>query len=648
MKAKPLLLIEIAKLSQKVITVRIILLHSDEFSYEAKRKAIKNAEQIETAKAQIKEAVVALIAVEKNDENNISHCVQQATTEIVKVANQLNCKNIVCYPWVHLSSNPANPVSALKILKGIEISLQKTEAFDTILRAPFGWYKTFSVTVKGHPLSELSRTIDVKEKLEEKKDEKETTKHPITSLQAEGTVTRKFHIMNSTGELISGKDYKFNKKDDIYYLYKYETAKDRTSTKPPAHIALMKRLALVDYEPASDPGNMRWYPAGWTMKRILEDYVINRMIEYGAYCLETPIMYDFKHPSLEAYMNRFPARQYTIKSNERNYFLRFAACFGQFLIAADSQISYKNLPLKLFEMTHYSFRKEQRGELAGLRRLRTFSMPDLHTITENLEMAKHEFSEQYKLSLQMMKDFEIDFQAVFRFQRDFYYENENWVKGLTNEINKPVMLELFDQRYAYFICKFEFNVIDGQKKAAALTTVQIDVENAKRFNITYTDKDGNKQYPYILHTSPSGAIERVIYGILEKAARTIKIGKKPTIAFWLNPVQARICPITEEQFEECDKLLQDLQNINLRIDIDDRGERVGKMIREAEKSWIPYILIIGKKEIEANEVVIRIRDGKEIKIQRSEVITYFKKLLKNFPTRKLPMSPYLSKRPIFT
>ena len=113
----------------------------------------------------------------------------------------------------------------------------------------------------------------------------------------------------------------------------------------------------------------------------LETYVSERVRQYGGLQVETPLMYDYEHPKLSSYLNRFPARQYVLRSEKKDFFLRFAACFGQYMIQHDMQLSYRNLPCRMYELTHYSFRREQTGELAGLRRLRTFTMPDLHTLS---------------------------------------------------------------------------------------------------------------------------------------------------------------------------------------------------------------------------------------------------------------------------
>ena len=182
----------------------------------------------------------------------------------------------------------------------------------------------------------------------------------------------------------------------------------------------MKEHELVDHEPGSDPGNLRWYPKGTMIKRLLEEHVTGILLNYGAMEVETPIMYDFAHPNLRKYLDRFPAKQYVVRSDEKEYFLRFAACFGQYLMGHDMTISYRQLPLRLYELTHYSFRREQSGELSGLKRLRTFTMPDMHTLCRDMDQARKEFLNQYKLAMGWMRDIGVEYQVAIRFIKDFY------------------------------------------------------------------------------------------------------------------------------------------------------------------------------------------------------------------------------------
>ena len=351
----------------------------------------------------------------------------------------------------------------------------------------------------------------------------QTEEKVSSALKAEEKLQSLWYILHSDGMLTPINEYKFkNQQKNLHALANYEMAKKRVVDEQPPHVRLMKKMSIADYEPASDVGNMRFYPKGRLMKSLIEQYVTKMVMEYGGIEVETPIMYDSKHPSMESYFNRFPARQYNIAADGKQLFLRFAACFGQFLMAKDFQISYKHLPLKLYELTRYSFRREKSGELVGLRRLRAFSMPDCHAMCRDMNQAKEEFLKRFELSISVISalglSIETDMEMAIRFTQDFYNENKDFVNQLASRFGRPVIVEMWKERFFYFTLKWEFNYIDNLNKASALSTDQIDVENGKRYQIEFVDEDGNKKNPIILHNSPSGAIERVIYALLEKAA----------------------------------------------------------------------------------------------------------------------------------
>src|SRR5438093_1716128 len=340
-------------------------------------------------------------------------------------------------------------------------------------------------------------------------------------------------------------------------------------------------------------------------------------------------MYDSHHPSMESYFNRFPARQYSINSEGKQLFLRFAACFGQFLMAKDFQMSYKNLPVKLYELTRYSFRREQSGELVGLRRLRAFTMPDCHAFCKDMTQAKEEFRKRFDLSTEVINGLgldESDYEMAIRFTEDFYNENKPLIEELVKKIGKPVLVEMWKERFFYFVLKWEFNYVDGLGKASALSTDQIDVENGERYNIEFIDENNKPQNPIILHNSPSGAIERVIYALLEKAAKDQKEGRKPILPLWLSPTQVRVIPVKPEFLEYCEKLADKISENDVRVDVDDRNETIGKSIRDAETEWISYILLFEEKEV--SEKTLRIRDRKIETVRNLKMNDFVKEIKK--------------------
>ncbi|MEM2073299.1 MAG: threonine--tRNA ligase, partial [Nitrososphaeria archaeon] len=377
----------------------------------------------------------------------------------------------------------------------------------------------------------------------------------------------------------------------------------------------------------------------------------SKVIEYGAMEVETPIMYDYQHPSLYEYLNRFPARQYTLNSDDKEFFLRFSACFGQFLMAHDAIISYRNLPIRLYELTKYSFRREKSGELTGLRRLRAFTMPDCHAICANLEQAKEEFVKRFRLSMSVLESLGLskdDYELAIRFTRDFYENNKDFIISLISMYGKPALVELWEERFFYFVLKWEFNFIDSLDKASALSTDQIDIENAKRYGITYVDENGEKKYPLILHNSPSGAIERDIYAILEKAYMLQSKGLVPTLPLWLSPTQVRIVPVSENFYQYSINLCEQIESHKIRVDVDDRPLTLNRKVMDAEREWIPYILVVGEKEVQSNMLTIRVRGKKEFKrMSLEDLLIEIKSKTLDKPFKPLPLPKLLSKRPKF-
>ena len=612
--------------------MRILQLHCDSIEYTPTKKEIKSAEEIEPKSTRIEEVVVCFIAVEKDDDSNIA---KNAMIEIQETMKKVGCNKLLLYPYAHLSSDLASPGTGLKILKEMQEICTGIE----VTHAPFGWTKAFSIQVKGHPLAESSKVFS-KDSIKEK---------TSTALESESKIKSYWYIMTPEGKMEEIEKFNFSNHKQLEILAKYESAKTRSSDEMPPHVNLMKKLAIADYEPASDSGNMRFYPNGRLIKSQIEQYVTDKIRNYGGIEVETPIMYDSHHPSMESYFNRFPARQYSIDSEGKHLFLRFAACFGQFLMTKDFQLSYKNLPYKLYELTRYSFRREQSGELVGLRRLRAFTMPDCHAFCKDMRQAIEEFRKRFELSREVLSGLGIEeneYEMAIRFTDEFYNQNKELIKQMVSKIGKPVLVEMWKERFFYFVLKWEFNFIDNLGKASALSTDQIDVENGKRYGITYTNENNEQKHPIILHNSPSGAVERVIYALLEKFAKQIKDGKRPQFPLWLAPTQVRLIPLKDEHLEFTTHLADKFIEQNIRVDIDDRNDTIGKRIRDAEKEWISYVLVIGEKEVNSPKLSIRDRatgDIREVSIE--DFIKEITDATSGKPISRLNSTLLLSQRP---
>jgi threonyl-tRNA synthetase len=236
---------------------------------------------------------------------------------------------------------------------------------------------------------------------------------------------------------------------------------------------------------------------------------------------------------------------------------------------------------------------------------------------------------------------------VIRVTSDFYEQNKEFIKTFAAKLNKPIIVEIWKEKFFYFIVKWEFNFIDSLGKAAALSTDQIDVENGERYKIEFVDSDGEKKYPIILHNSPSGAIERVIFALLEKADRNGTRGMTPALPLWLTHTQVRIIPVASKHAEFGEKVLDELDKNNIRADIDDRELSVAKKIREAESEWVHFILVIGDKEVDGSELVVRERLSKsQYAITLENLIGKIKQEISDKPYMPLNLPVYLSKRPL--
>jgi threonyl-tRNA synthetase len=642
--------------------MRVLQLHAEFFEYEPVAREIQDKyadRDVSREQVRLQDLVVILVAVEEGDEIAV---VKFAAQDIKQYMQRIKNNKLLIYPYSHLSSNLASPQQALEI-----INLMKEEAMKediVVRRAPFGWTKSFSVKVKAHPLAENFRIYDKstiskysdKEGIPLSNTELSNEGAGVSSaLSAEDSLQSQWFVMKPDGNMIPLNKYKYsNKQFNLKSLITYEIEKRRTVDEIPPHVKLMRKLGIADYEPASDSGNMRFYPKGRLIKSLIERYVTKMVVDYGGIEIETPIMYDSKHPSLESYFNRFPARQYNIASDHgKHYFLRFAACFGQFLMAKDLLISYKNLPLRLYELTRYSFRREKTGEIVGLKRLRAFSMPDCHAFCRDMEEAKSELLKRFDLSTTVLNDLGIsttnDIEMAIRFTEACLHDNKDTIIELARRFNRPVLVEVWKERFFYFILKWEFNFIDNQGKASALSTDQIDIENSKRYNITYVDEDGTRKYPVILHNSPSGAIERVIYALLEKAAKSSKTGLKPTLPLWLSPTQLRLIPVTSGHTAYCKEIANGLSNKRIRVDLDDRDESVGKKIRDAEMEWINYIIVIGDTEVEEARFQIRNRlnSSERTTMTLEDLVEVISNQTADKPYLPLNLPMLLSKRPQF-
>jgi threonyl-tRNA synthetase len=566
--------------------MRLLLIHADHIEYQA-RKQTPFAESGIPLENSLQEGLVAFCAVESMDEEDPRSVEQRGAEEIAETAEKLKVDRIMLYPYAHLSNDLASPQTAVQVLTHMAEKLQ--DAGYTVQRAPFGWYKAFTLSCKGHPLSELSKTIVPGERAEK---------------EGKREVTHEWFVLTPAGEKLEVSAYM----DDSPFgnLVKKELGVANPVGGEPIHVELMRGKELVDYEPRSDVGHLRWLPRGKLIRDLLADYVLCNVLAYGGHPVETPVMYDLDDPAICEHAAKFGERQYRFRSGSRDMMLRFAACFGMFSLMHDMHISPNDLPLKMYELSTYSFRHEQKGEVIGLKRLRAFTMPDMHTLCSDMDEALRCFEEQLVMGWQSGKDLETGLVGVFRCTTDFYAQYSDWVQKMVTLSGVPLLIEILSERVHYWVAKIDLAAIDGQGRPIENPTVQIDVESAVRFDISYIKGD-QKYQPPILHCSPTGSIERVICALLEGTARM----EVPSLPCWLSPTQVRIIPVAERHVSQAEQICQHLNAESVRTDLDDRDESMNKKIRQAGMDWVPYVAVIGDRELQENILTVTIRARSE-------------------------------------
>ena len=257
--------------------MRILQLHCDSIEYTPTKKEIKSAEEIDNPQTKrLEEVVVAFVAIEDGDDSSVA---QNAISQIKNSMSKIGCSKLLLYPYAHLSSNLAKPSIAISLLLEMEnIASSNLE----VSHSPFGWTKSYKVQVKGHPLAESSKVVTKESSSAADSEDDEITSE---ALKGESKIRSYWKILSPDGTLTNIGDFDFTKYKKLEVLAKYESAKQRRVDQPPPHVALMKKMAIADYEPASDSGNMRFL-SKWSdlIKSLIERYVTERVFQdYGGY-----------------------------------------------------------------------------------------------------------------------------------------------------------------------------------------------------------------------------------------------------------------------------------------------------------------------------------------------------------------------------
>jgi len=611
--------------------MRLLLIHADRFEYEAREKAVKEPEPLDEShkRGALENGLVVFSTVEKNDERDPEQIATNAASSVEEVLGWLKTKKVMVYPYAHLSTSLASREPAISILKALEEKLVQ-KGYE-VTRSPFGWYKSFTITAKGHPLSELSRTITVDTK----------------SRQAAAPVKTEYVIMDQEGRLHSPEDFEFKPHDSEFKSLVEKEALKKGLTGGEPHFLDYARRFGIEWESYADVGQMRFGPESNLIMDLLAEYAgqVIRRIGIPILNVKGTNMFDVAVKPIKEHLQLFGSRAYEVKVDERTFVLRYAACFQQFSMVKDWTLSYRTLPFGTFEVAD-SYRMEQSGELLLSFRLRKFLMPDLHIYLKSVGEAIRTGDKIHRTIYEEIRKLNREYVSLYNTTRSFFETNKDSFMELVKVEKKPILLNFVPEGLYYWVLNVEYNIIDDLDRPREIGTFQIDIGNAKRFGISYTDEKGEKQFPVIIHTAVIGGLERYLFTLLDSAVRLERQGKKPMLPVWISPAQVRIIPIANHFVKQGMKLLETLEKAGIRADLDDRDDTMQSKVRDAELSWIPYTIIYGEKEIKTKELSIRSRaDAKESKITLAMFLKRLKAEVEGYPIKPLTYPALLSQRP---
>lgn len=559
--------------------MKTLNLHCDYIKFKALKKALKDIEELapnQNMEGDVKECLVVLTAVEKND--NEDETVNLFVNDVKNIVAQVKAENIVLYPYAHLSSNLQSPIKSIKILNKIANELSKDFK---ITQAPFGYYKTFELKVKGHPLSELSREITIKgnEKISDISDEERKN-----------------------------------------LLKQISRAKlDTSKLKENDHRIIGQKMDLWSFNNVA-PGMVFWHNKGLKIKNNLIQLwrELHREAEYQE--ISTPQVMDRKLWEISGHWSKYGENNFKTNYEGRDFLLKPMNCPGGMLVYKTSPKSYRDLPLRVGEIG-IVHRVELSGVLAGLFRVIQFTQDDAHIFCTQTQL-EDEVRRIINLIMKTYAYFGLEFDHVELSTRPEKRIGDDKIwdlaeSSLENILKKTGMkYQINEGDGAFYGPKIDFHLKDSLGRTWQCSTIQLDMALPERFDLVYTDENGEEQRPIMLH--------RVVYGSLERFIGIITEDMNGKYPLWLSPNQIKVITMNDNTKGYAKQVYNKLFAEGFEVELDDRNESIGKKVRDAQIQRFNYIITVGENELKDNKIAVKKRDEKEITI--TDLDSFTKKL----------------------
>lgn len=420
-----------------------------------------------------------------------------------------------------------------------------------------------------------------------------------------------------------------NRKDLAVHINMLEQAKLRD------HRKLGKDLELFTFSDIVGKGLPLWTAKGAAIRRELERFIVDEEIKRDYQHVYTP---DVAKVDLYKKSGHYPyykdSMYAPIKIDDEEFMLRPMSCPHHFELYLSKPRSYRDLPMRIAELAKL-YRYEQSGELTGLIRVRSFCLADAHIICADNEQAKQEVKGALDLIEYIANTFGLEFGKDFTYrlslgnrqdEKKYYKDDQAW--DMAENTLKEVLQELkrdfvaVADEASFYGPKIDIQMKNVIGKEDTAFTVQYDFVMPERFNLVHTDKNGQEKKGIVIHRSSVGALERVIAFLIEHYSGNFPV--------WLSPVQVKIISVGETHIDFCHQITNDFKNENIRVEIDESAETVGNKIRKSSHEKVPYVLVIGDKEMGSEDLAVRVRGQKDLlNIDKQKFITKIKTQIKD-------------------
>ena len=416
-----------------------------------------------------------------------------------------------------------------------------------------------------------------------------------------------------------------SKKELAEYIKLMEEAAQRD------HRKLGKELGIFMFSELVGKGLPMWLPNGFTIRRELSDYIMNKELSLGYKHVMTPSLATVDLYKTSGHWDHYHEDMFpSMKRDEEEYVLRPMNCPHHMMIYKNFLHSYKDLPLRMAEVAN-DFRFEGGGSLCGIERARAFTQNDSHIFCRP-DQIESEVYNVIKLILDVYKDFgftKYSFRLSLRDEANaekYFGNDELWQKSETalRKILQDSGADFYEAKgeAAFYGPKIDVQVKSALGHDVTLSTIQLDYQLPEKFELEYVDENNTKVRPVVIHRAILGSLDRFVAFLLEET--------KGILPIWLCPVQVKVMNISESQSDYAKDVYNQIFASGIRVELDDRNEKIGYKIREANANKIPYMIVLGDNEKNSNTITVRMRGNKELKdISLDEFIKMLQEKIKN-------------------